>query len=361
MLRPAAPRSSSTARSGDARERWRCAATANASRSPPRGLWATIARGDALLRQKATRRRRPAPCHPSPATPRRAKRIWRPAIEVVAPLASMEQARRGRLIASEQPDQLALDAHAIGRQDSDFVGGIGWLERNRGAAAAEALERRLFFVDQRHHDIASIGPIGLLEERDIAVEYAGLDHAVAAHLEGEMLPGRKHVGGHVDDVAFGLDRLDRRAGSDAAHDRHRYGAPAFILRCGPHPAKIALDHARCESARTTCADAVRNRLRQFDHLDGAGTIGQPANEAALLERRDQAMDPGFRTQIERVLHLVEGGRHAGLLEALVDEAQQFELFSGQHLAFPPLRRAPRDPPKQIMNRHYMFDMCSATI
>src|SRR5262245_19561625 len=71
--------------------------------------------------------------------------------------------RGGRLIAPEQPDQLALDAHAIGRQDSDLVGGIRGLERNRGAAAAETLERRLFFVDQRHHDIAGIGPIGLLE------------------------------------------------------------------------------------------------------------------------------------------------------------------------------------------------------
>src|SRR5262249_38112328 len=84
--------------------------------------------------------------------------------------AAMEQARRGRLIAPEQPDQLSLDAYAIGRQDSDLVGGIGGLERNRGAAAAETLERRLFFVDQRHHDIARIGPIGLLEQRDIAVE-----------------------------------------------------------------------------------------------------------------------------------------------------------------------------------------------
>jgi len=86
MRRPAAPRWSSTARSGDAPERWRCAALANASRSPRRGLWASIARGDVLLRQKTTRPRRPAGCHPSPATPRRAKRTWRPAIEIVAPL-----------------------------------------------------------------------------------------------------------------------------------------------------------------------------------------------------------------------------------------------------------------------------------
>src|SRR5262249_2115058 len=226
---------------------------------------------------------------------------------------AMEPARGGGLIAPEQPDQLSLDAYAIGRQDSDLVGGIGGLERNRGAAAAETLERRLFFVDQRHHDIARIGPIGLLEQRDIAVEDASLDHAITTHLEREVLPGRKYIGGHVDDVAFGLDRLDRRTGGDAAHDRHRDRTPAFVLRCGAPPAKVALDHARSESARATRADAVRNRLRQLDHLDGAGTIGQAANEAALLQRRDEPMDPGFRAQIERVLHLVEGRRHSGLL------------------------------------------------
>src|SRR5438128_10776599 len=126
MRRPVAPRWSSTARSGDAPERWRCAALANASRSPRRGLWASIARGDVLLRQKTTRPPRPAGCHPSPATPRRAKRTWGPAIEIVA-LCLDEQARRGRRISSEQPDQLTLDAHAIGRQNSDLVGSIGGL------------------------------------------------------------------------------------------------------------------------------------------------------------------------------------------------------------------------------------------
>src|SRR5262249_28082744 len=59
----------------DARERWRCAASANASRLPRPGLWATIARGDVLLRRKATRPCRPARCHPSRATPRPAKTI----------------------------------------------------------------------------------------------------------------------------------------------------------------------------------------------------------------------------------------------------------------------------------------------
>src|SRR5262249_43563332 len=48
---------------------------------------------------------------------------------------------------------------------------------------------------------------------------------------------------------------------------------------------------------------------------------------------------GFRTQVQRVLHLVEGWRHARLLETLMDEAQKFELFSRQHRAVSPLQRS----------------------
>ena len=133
---------------------------------------------------------------------------------------------------------------------------------------------------------------------------------------------------------LGLDRLDRRAGGDAAHDRHRDRAAAVVLRARPHPAEIALDHARREAARAARADAVRDRFGQLDHLDGAGPIGQAADEAALLQRRDEPVNAGFRAQIERILHLVEGRRHTGLLQALVDETQKFGLLSGQHVRFP---------------------------
>src|SRR5262249_49503128 len=129
----AVPRLWSTARSGNAQARWRCVASASALRSPPAALWAMTARRDALLRQKTTRPRRPARRH----TARRRSGGRR-----LRPLSRFEAARGLRLIASEQPDQLALDAHAVGREDSDLVGGIGGLERNRGAAAAETLEGR---------------------------------------------------------------------------------------------------------------------------------------------------------------------------------------------------------------------------
>ena len=77
-------------------------------------------------------------------------------------------------------------------------------------------------------------------------------------------------------------------------------------------------------------DRRGDRFGQLDHLDGAGAVGQPADEAALLERGDQAVNSRLGAQIERILHLVERGRHARLGQALVDEAQEFELLASQH-------------------------------
>ena len=73
---------------------------------------------------------------------------------------------------------------------------------------------------------------------------------------------------------------------------------------------------------------------QLDHFDGARPVGQAADEAALFQRRNQPMDAGFGAQVERVLHFVEGGRHAGFGQPLVDEAQELELLAGQHLSLP---------------------------
>src|SRR5262245_38386685 len=128
------------------------------------------AHGRAQPRQRASRRKR-AGRHPRRRmTPPRGPTIWKPAISSIAP---------------EQAYQLALDAHAVGGEDPDLVGGIGGLERDRGATPAETLEGRFLLVDERDHDIARIRSVGLLEQGDVAVENAGLDHAVPAHLERE--------------------------------------------------------------------------------------------------------------------------------------------------------------------------------
>jgi hypothetical protein len=70
------------------------------------------------------------------------------------------------------------------------------------------------------------------------------------------------------------------------------------------------------------------------------------------------MNAGLRAQVERILHFIERRWNSGLLEALVDETQEFSLFACQHWRFPSL---PGLRAKQIMNGHYPFHMCSATI
>ena len=70
------------------------------------------------------------------------------------------------------------------------------------------------------------------------------------------------------------------------------------------------------------------RLGQLQDLQGAGPMGQAAQEAALLQPGDQAVDAGLGLEPQRLLHLVEGRRHATLVEALVDEHQQFVLLAG---------------------------------
>src|SRR5262249_58772247 len=87
--------------------------------------------------------------------------------------------------------------------------------------------------------------------------------------------------------------------------------------------------ARGEPARAS-GDPVADRLRQLDHLDGACPVGQAADEAAFLERRDETVDARLGTQIKRILHFVERGRDTGFLEPLVDETQELELFASQH-------------------------------
>jgi hypothetical protein len=59
-------------------------------------------------------------------------------------------------------------------------------------------------------------------------------------------------------------------------------------------------------------------------------VRQTADEAALLQRRDQPVDARLGRQVQRLLHLVEGGRHAGLLDPFMDEHQEFVLLAGEH-------------------------------
>jgi hypothetical protein len=104
---------------------------------------------------------------------------------------------------------------------------------------------------------------------------------------------------------------------------------------------------------------VTDRLGKLDDLDGARAVRHAPDEAAFLESGDKAVDSRLGTQIERILHLVERRRNPAFLQSLVDETQELELFARQHNKAPK-RVTAAAAPKQIMNRPYLFDMCSAT-
>jgi hypothetical protein len=63
-------------------------------------------------------------------------------------------------------------------------------------------------------------------------------------------------------------------------------------------------------------------------LQGARPVRQAAQEAALLEPGNQAVNARLGLQPKCLFHLVERGRHAVVVEALVDEQEQFVLFAG---------------------------------
>src|SRR6202522_2252250 len=59
-------------------------------------------------------------------------------------------------VTAQQAHHFPLDADPIRPEDPRFVGGIGGLERNRGAPFAQSLERRFLVVDQRDDNLARL-------------------------------------------------------------------------------------------------------------------------------------------------------------------------------------------------------------
>src|SRR6202047_325342 len=99
-----------------------------------------------------------------------------------------------------------------------------------------------------------------------------------------MCAGAEHVRRHADGVAAGLQRLDRRAGGDAAHHRHRDRTIAIVpLAANASASDLAegaSDDTRREAA-TAIAVAAGGEFRKLDDFDGACAVGKAANEAAL--------------------------------------------------------------------------------
>jgi hypothetical protein len=57
---------------------------------------------------------------------------------------------------------------------------------------------------------------------------------------------------------------------------------------------------------------------------------QAADEAAFLEAADQPVDARLGTQVQGVLHFVEGRGYPGRGQPLIDEHQQLVLLSREH-------------------------------
>ncbi len=307
---------------------------------------------------------------------RRGDRPWS-----AKPRSSAKRQRRrppvSHSITTDEAHEATLDVDLIRPENARLVIGVRGLERDRRTLLAQALQGRLLALDEGHDNVAVLGRVAAAHDHGIAVVDAGLDHRVALHLEREVLAVGQQVGRAGDVVRMVLDGADRHAGGNATHDGHRDGAGVDDMR--RRQAEVAtlrsrtFDDARLEAAaplRLTHACAVAGVLGQFQDLDGAGTVGKAADEAALDQRGDEPMDAGFRLEIERILHLVERGRHPVGTHALVDEEQEFFLLLGQHQASasgntphwsfstPPEVRG--ESHAQSMNVRYPFPPCSAS-
>src|ERR671913_1195005 len=67
--------------------------------------------------------------------------------------------RRRRSVAANQTDELALNLDPVGTENAGLVGLVGGLQRNGGAAAAEALQGCFLIVDESHDDVARVGVV----------------------------------------------------------------------------------------------------------------------------------------------------------------------------------------------------------
>jgi competence protein ComEC len=230
-----------------------------------------------------------------------------------------------RSVAADQADEATLHLdHMVGK-DARLIGRVGRFQRDGAAVAAKALQGSFLIIDQRHDDIAILGGDLFADDDDVAIVDARLDHRIALHLQRVMLAtAREHGAGHGDVVRDLADRLDRDAGGDAAHDGDFGSVDGLDRDRGVGLGGLV---ARDDAGRKAGAF---HRFGQLHDLDRAGAVGQAADEAPLFQRRDQAVDAGFRAQIQRLLHLVKGGGHAIHIHAHADEIQQFQLLASQH-------------------------------
>jgi hypothetical protein len=163
-------------------------------------------------------------------------------------------------------------------------------------------------VDERHDDLAVLGRLGLLDDHRIAVQDTEIDHRVAFDLEGVVAAPAQHGGRDLDHFVGVAQRLDRRAGGDPPIEGQGDGFGIVVsCRARKRASEIALNDARGKAFPGGAAWGVAGERRQLDDLQRAGPVGQAAQEAALFQGGDQAVDSGFRLEVYGFLHLLERG------------------------------------------------------
>ncbi|MNI49218.1 hypothetical protein D3C73_1038180 [compost metagenome] len=155
-----------------------------------------------------------------------------------------------------------------------------------------------------------------------------------------MLAGAEHGFRHGQAIALVLDGGDGGAGGDLAQEGQVAHVVGGVGDDGTRIQAAALDDVGLEGGAALGRGGGRRLFRQLHDFQRAGAVGQAADEAALLQRGDQAVDPRLGRQVQRLLHLVEGGRHARLADALMNEHQEFVLFLREHGGESRTRREP---------------------
>ncbi len=171
-----------------------------------------------------------------------------------------------------------------------------------------------------------------------------------------MLAAAKQHRRYGDFVSAVLQSLDGGARRDATQNGDRRDAVAIVAATGGKARRLprisrdartvdamiarvrAQDTGRRirtgqpERLAAGCrrANALGRVFRQSNDFERSGALLEPADEPAFLQRRDQAVNARFGAQIQRVLHFVERGGHAGFPHPLVDEHQKLVLLLGQH-------------------------------
>ena len=127
-------------------------------------------------------------------------------------------------------------------------------------------------------------------------------------------------------VAFLLDRLDGGTGRDAAEN----GQIAGVIG-DRHDRRVArIDQLRLKGRAAFGRRRGRRLLRQLHYFQSPSPVGKATQEAAFLQRCDQAVNAGLGRQVQRLLHLVERRRDAGFLDPLMNEHEKFVLLTGEH-------------------------------